>query len=118
MRLARTGLRIVRDVHGFKFVAAAPEDRRPSWRVEGAVAEKVTRLREAEEQRLRGTQQGDDLMEVDRVEGSADDELSDDEDDAAQSRDAPANPFHRPSEYATLTLNSYNAILTLIAAIL
>ena len=28
------------------------------------------------------------------------------------------HPFHRPSEYATLTLNSYNAILTLIAAIL
>ena len=26
--------------------------------------------------------------------------------------------FHWPSEYATLTLNSYNAILTLIAAIL
>ena len=48
--------------------------------------------REAEEQRLQGTQQGDDLMEVGGVEGSADGELSNDEDNAAQSRDAPAHP--------------------------
>ena len=38
------------------------------------------REREAEEQRIRGTQWDDDSMEVDDVEGLADEELSDDED--------------------------------------
>ena len=87
VRLARTGLRMARDVRGFEFVAAAPEDGRPCWRVEGALAEKVARWRaeeqrerEAEEQRLRGTRWGDDSMEVDDVEGPADEESSDDED--------------------------------------
>ena len=87
VRLARVGLHIARDVHGFKFVAVAPEDGRPCWRVDGALAEKVTRWRaeeqrerEAEEQRLRGTRWGDDSMEVDDVEGPADNESSDDED--------------------------------------
>ena len=87
VQLARVGLRIARDVHGFKFVAAAPEDGRPCWCVDGALTEKVTRWRAeeqrergAEEQRLRGTRWGDDSMEVDDVEGPADDESSDDED--------------------------------------
>ena len=38
------------------------------------------REREAEEQRIRGTQWDDDSMEVDDVEGLADEESSDDED--------------------------------------
>ena len=87
MWLARVGLRIARDVHGFKFVAAAPEDGRPCWCVDGALTEKVTRWRAeeqrergAEEQRLRGTRWGDDSMEVDDVEGPVDKESSKDED--------------------------------------
>ena len=78
---------MARDVRGFEFVAAAPEDGRPCWRVEGALVEKVARWRaeeqrerEAEEQRLRGTRWGEDSMEVDDVEGPADEESSEDED--------------------------------------
>ncbi|KAH9853995.1 hypothetical protein C2E23DRAFT_727275 [Lenzites betulinus] len=85
VRLARAGLRMVRDVHGFKFMLTSPEDGRPCWRVEGSLAEKVARWREeergereAEEQRLRGTRWEDDSMDVDDVEGvPADDDLSD-----------------------------------------
>ena len=87
VRLTRAGLRMARDVRGFEFVAAAPEDGRPCWRVEGALAEKVARWRaeeqrerEVEEQHLRGTWWGNNSMEVDDVEGLADEELSDDED--------------------------------------
>ena len=72
-------MRMARNVRGFKFVAAALEDGRPCRRVEGALAEKVTRWC-AEGQRLRGTRRGDDSMEVDDVEGPADEESSDDED--------------------------------------
>ena len=43
VRLARAGLRIVRDIHGLKFTAASSPEGRPSWRVEGALADKVRR---------------------------------------------------------------------------
>ncbi|KAI0781175.1 hypothetical protein BD413DRAFT_620672 [Trametes elegans] len=89
VRLTRAGLRIARDVHGFKFVSASTEDGRPCWRIEGALAEKVARWqaqerqeREAEEQRSRGTRWEDDSMEVDEAEGEhADDDLSEDAED-------------------------------------
>ncbi|KAL1941675.1 hypothetical protein VTO73DRAFT_7114 [Trametes versicolor] len=86
---ANAGLRIARDVHGFKFAAASPEDGRPCWRVEGALAAKVARwgeeerhARDTEEQRMRGTRWEDDSMEVDDVEGGqVDDDLSEDAED-------------------------------------
>ncbi|OJT14129.1 Telomerase-binding protein EST1A [Trametes pubescens] len=92
VRLTRAGLRIARDVHGFKFTAASPEDGRPCWRVEGALAAKVARwseeerlARDAEEQRMRGTRWEDDSMEVDDVEGGqVDDDLSEDAEDNEQ----------------------------------
>ena len=87
VRLARAGLHMARDVRGFEFVAVALVDGWPCWRVEGALAKKVAqwraeeqREREVEEQHLRGTWWGNDSMEVDDVEGLADEESSDDED--------------------------------------
>ncbi|KAI8998858.1 hypothetical protein BD414DRAFT_476257 [Trametes punicea] len=96
VRLTRAGLRVARDVHGFKFMTASPEDGRPCWRVEGVLAEKVARWREqerlereGEEQRLRGSKWDDDSMEVDEVEdGHVDDESSEDyEDDEEDSEE-------------------------------
>ncbi|KAI0371731.1 hypothetical protein BV20DRAFT_978724 [Pilatotrama ljubarskyi] len=89
VRLTRAGLRIARDVHGFKFVPASPEDGRPAWRIEGSLAEKVARWREeerrereAEEARMRGTRWEDDSMEVDEDEGAhVEDDLSEDAED-------------------------------------
>ncbi|KAI0362699.1 hypothetical protein OH77DRAFT_1529844 [Trametes cingulata] len=89
VRLTRAGLRIARDVHGFKFVPASPEDGRPVWRVEGSLAEKVARWREEErrereaeeQQRTRGARWEDDSMEVDEDEeggAHAEDDLSED----------------------------------------
>ena len=87
VRLARAGLHMARDVRGFEFVAVALVDGWPCWCVEGALAKKVARWqaeeqreREVEEQHLRGTWWGNDSMEVDDVEGLADEESSDDED--------------------------------------
>ncbi|KAI9064193.1 hypothetical protein FKP32DRAFT_1603074 [Trametes sanguinea] len=95
VRLTRAGLRIARDVNGFNFLAVSPEDGRPCWRVEGVLAEKVSRWREeerrereAEEQRLRGLRWDDDSMEVDEAEGHVDDGSSDDyEDDEEDSEE-------------------------------
>ncbi|KAH9946315.1 uncharacterized protein BXZ73DRAFT_86461 [Epithele typhae] len=92
-RLARAGLRIARDIHGFKFSASsAQEGTRPAFRVEGALAEKVARWKEeeqrerlAEEQRLRGTKWSDDSMDVDDVEMQEDE--SDAEDGEADSEE-------------------------------
>ncbi|CDO74731.1 hypothetical protein BN946_scf184686.g2 [Trametes cinnabarina] len=91
VRLTRAGLRIARDVHGFKFVAVSPEDGRPCWRVEGVLAEKVSRWREeerlereAEEQRLQRMRWDDDSMEVDEADGHVEDESSDDYEDDKQ----------------------------------
>ena len=94
IRLARAGLRISRDIHGFKFSPASAEDGRPCWRVEGALADKVARWkeeerreRELEEQRLRGTKWSDDSMEVDDEDGMpAEEESSDDEADSEEIR--------------------------------
>ena len=89
VRLARAGLRIARDIHGFKFAASSPEDGRPCWRVKGSLAQRVAgwkeegqceREREQEERRLRGTKWSEDSMEVDDVEMPAEDESDDDED--------------------------------------
>ncbi|KAI0670612.1 hypothetical protein C8Q78DRAFT_1170843 [Trametes maxima] len=88
VRLTRAGLRIARDVHGFKFTSSSG-DGRPCWRVEGALAEKVAlwreeerREREVEEQRSRGTKWDDDSMEVDEAEGvQIEDDLSEDAED-------------------------------------
>ncbi|KAJ8482289.1 hypothetical protein ONZ51_g5452 [Trametes cubensis] len=73
VRLTRAGLRIARDVHGFRFSSASPQDGRPCWRIDGVLAEKVAHWREeerlereAEEQRLRGTRWDDDSMEARR----------------------------------------------------
>ena len=87
VRLVRAGLHIARDIHGFKFTPASSPEGRPSWRVEGALADKVSRWkeeerieREAEEQRLRGTRWEDDSMEVDEDENMhVDGESSDDD---------------------------------------
>ncbi|RDX48390.1 hypothetical protein OH76DRAFT_671253 [Lentinus brumalis] len=95
VRLTRAGLRIARDVHGFKF-SPSSQDGRPCWRVEGVLGEKVARWkeeerreREQEEQRLQGTRWEDDSMEVDDAEGMhVDDELSEDaEDDEGDSEE-------------------------------
>ena len=88
------GLRISRDIHGFKFSPASAEDGRPCWRVEGALADKVARWkeeerieREAEEQRLRGSRWEDDSMEVDDEEDMhVDGESTEDEDDSEEIR--------------------------------
>ncbi len=76
VRLTRAVLRIACDVHGFKFVAASPEDGWPCWRIEGALAAKVARwgeeerlARDAEEQPMQGARWKDDSMDVDDVEG-------------------------------------------------
>ncbi|KAI0637215.1 hypothetical protein C8Q77DRAFT_554722 [Trametes polyzona] len=91
VRLTRAGLRIARDVHGFKFMVASPEDGRPCWRVEGSLAEKVARWREeerrereAEEMRMRGTRWDDDSMEVDDDGAAVDDDLSEDAEDCEE----------------------------------
>ena len=85
---------MARDVHGFKFVPAASADGRPSWKVEGVLADKVARWkeeerieREAEEQRLRGSRWEDDSMEVDEEEDMhVDGESTEDEDDSEEIR--------------------------------
>nr|VWO98807.1 G protein beta subunit Gib2 [Ganoderma boninense] len=77
VRLACAGLRIAHDIHSFKFTPASSLEGRPSWRVEGILADKValwkeeerTLEREAEAQRLRGTRWEDDSMGVDEDEG-------------------------------------------------
>ena len=95
VRLTRAGLRIAREIHGFKFTSSS-QDGRPCWRVEGVLADKVARWkeeeqreREQEEQRLRGTRWEDDSMEVDDAEDMhVDDELSEDaEDDEGDSEE-------------------------------
>lgn len=98
VRLARAGLRIARDTHGFKFTPSSPQDGRPCWRVEGVLASKVVRWkeqqqreRELEEQRLRGTRWDDDSMEVDdaedmHVDDESGDELEDGEQDTEEIR--------------------------------
>ncbi|EJF65625.1 hypothetical protein DICSQDRAFT_77263 [Dichomitus squalens LYAD-421 SS1] len=94
VRLARAGLRIARDVHGFKFAPASPAEGRPAWKVEGALADKVARWkeekrieREAEAQRLRGTRWEDDSMEVDDDEDMrVDGESTEDEGDSEEIR--------------------------------
>ncbi|PIL23779.1 hypothetical protein GSI_13529 [Ganoderma sinense ZZ0214-1] len=100
VRLARAGLRIARDIHGFKFTPASSSEGRPSWRVEGVLADKVARWkeeerieREAEEQRLRGTRWEDDSMEVDEDEDMhVDGESSeDDEGDSEEIRNLKAS---------------------------
>ncbi|KAI0665042.1 hypothetical protein C8Q70DRAFT_904630 [Cubamyces menziesii] len=94
VRLTRAGLRIARDVHGFRFSSASPQDGRPCWRIDGVLAEKVAHWREeerlereAEEQRLRGTRWDDDSMEVDEAEGVNDDSGEDFEDDEEDSEE-------------------------------
>ena len=73
---SHAGLRITRDIHGFKFASSSPEDGRPCWRVKGSLAQRVAgwkeegqceREREQEERRLRGTKWSKDSMEVDGV---------------------------------------------------
>lgn len=89
VRLTRAGLRIARDIHGFKFTAASPLDGRPCWRIEGALAEKVARWREEERQereeeelRLQGTRWDEDSMEVDDADEMHVDDESGDDDEA------------------------------------
>ncbi|KAI0721532.1 hypothetical protein C8T65DRAFT_705109 [Cerioporus squamosus] len=95
VRLTRAGLRIARDMHGFKFTPSS-QDGRPCWRVEGVLAEKVARWkeeeqreREQEQQRLQGTRWEDDSMEVDDAEDMHVDEDSseDAEDDEGDSEE-------------------------------
>ena len=89
VRVARAGLKIAKYVNGFAYYPAATEEQRGQWKVEGALAAKVSRWqeeerreREEEESRLRGRRWDEDSMDVDDEDGlAAEDPVSEAEDD-------------------------------------
>ncbi|KAM5539484.1 hypothetical protein V8D89_006936 [Ganoderma adspersum] len=91
VRLARAGLRIARDIHGFKFMPVSSPEGRPSWWVEGVLTDKVARWKE--EERIERTRWEDDSMEVDEDENMhVDGESSDnDEGDSEEIRNLKAS---------------------------
>ncbi|KZT11502.1 uncharacterized protein LAESUDRAFT_643103 [Laetiporus sulphureus 93-53] len=88
VRVARAGLKIAKYVDGFDYVPAASEEERGQFKVEGALAEKVTRWqeeerreREGEERRLRGRRWEEDSMDVDDEEALVVEESTDESED-------------------------------------
>lgn len=88
VRVARAGLKIAKHVNGFVYYPAATEEQRCQWKIEGALAAKVTRWqeeerreREEEEARLRGRRWDEDSMDVDEEDCLAADDLADETED-------------------------------------